>query len=92
MALGKSTFARIISGITKPSSGSVLVQGIDTKDKKQFTKLRRACGIVFQNPDSQIIFNNVYDDIEFALDNLKIDDKEAKIKSSLKEVRYGKLY
>lgn len=89
MALGKSTLARLIAGITKPSSGKILVCGIDTCDKSKFIELRKRCGIVFQNPDNQIIFNNVYDDIEFALDNLEIDDKEARINEALREVRYG---
>lgn len=48
--------------------------------------------MVFQNPENQIIFNNVHDDIVFALDNLKIENKEEKIKSALKEVRNGKIY
>ena len=49
-------------------------------------------GIVFQNPENQIIFNNVHDDMMFALDNLELDDKEERINESLKEVRYGRIY
>lgn len=47
---------------------------------------------MFQNPENQIIFNNVHDDIEFGLDNLGIDKKEERIKSALKEVRNGKIF
>ena len=83
---GKSTLARLIAGITMPNSGEILVCGIDTKNKKDFIELRKKVGIVFQNPENQIIFNNVHDDILFALDNLKLDKKEERIKNALKEV------
>ena len=86
MARGKSTLARIIAGITKPTSGVVLVNDIDTENKAEFKTLRRTIGIVFQNPDTQIIFNNVHDDIIFALDNLELDNKEERIEKALKEV------
>ena len=48
-------------------------------------------GIVFQNPENQIIFNNVHDDIIFALNNLELDNKEERIKEALKEVRNGRI-
>ena len=92
MALGKSTLARIIAGITMPSSGSVLVNGIDIENKAEFKMLRRNIGIVFQNPDTQIVFNNVHDDIGFALDNLELENKEQRIKSALQEVRDGRIF
>ena len=89
---GKSTLARVISGINMPTSGQVLVDDIDTKDKKKFIELRKKIGIVFQNPENQIIFNNVHDDIIFALNNLEIEDKEKRIIESLKQVRNGRIY
>ena len=89
---GKSTLSRVISGITLPSSGKVTVDDIDTKDKEKFIELRKKIGIVFQNPENQIIFNNVHDDIIFALNNLEIEDKEERIKESLKQVRNGRIY
>ena len=89
---GKSTLARVISGITLPSSGKVIVDDIDTSDKKVFRELRKRIGIVFQNPENQIIFNNVHDDIIFALNNLELDNKEERIIESLKQVRNGRIY
>ena len=50
------------------------------------------CGIVFQNPENQIIFNNVHDDMIFALDNLKLDNNEVRIKEALNEVRNVRIY
>lgn len=49
-------------------------------------------GIVFQNPENQIIFNNVHDDMIFALDNLKLDNKEERIKEAIEEVRYVNIF
>ncbi len=89
---GKSTLSRIISGIITPTTGKVIVDDIDTKDKKEFIELRKKIGIVFQNPENQIIFNNVHDDIIFALNNLGIEDKEERILQSLKQVRNGRIY
>ncbi len=83
---GKSTLAKLIAGIIKPNSGKILVDDIDTQNKRDFLQLRRLCGIVFQNPENQIIFNNVHDDIIFTLNNLGLDNKEERIKKALKEV------
>ena len=65
---GKSTLTQIISGILKPQKGEVLINNEKLKNikKKNIVKI----GIVFSNPDNQIIFNNVYDDIAFILKNL----------------------
>lgn len=54
--------------------------------------LEKRYGIVFQNPENQIIFNNVHDDIIFALDNLGIENKEEKIVESLRQVRNGRIH
>lgn len=71
---GKSTLTQIISGILKPQKGEVLINNKKLKNikKKNIVKI----GIVFSNPDNQIIFNNVYDDIAFILKNYKIDKSE----------------
>ena len=88
---GKSTLARLIAGIVKPKIGEILVDNINTKNKEKFAELRKTIGIVFQNPENQIIFNNVHDDIIFALNNLEVENKEEKINEALKEVRNGKI-
>ena len=83
---GKSTLLNLISGINMPSKGNILIDDINTKSKKQFIELRKKIGVVFQNPDNQVLFPRVYDDIEFALKNLKIEDREERIKEALKNV------
>lgn len=84
---GKSTLAKLISGIAKPSKGEILVDEINTRNKKEYINLRKKVGIVFQNPENQIIFNNVKDELSFALTNLNLDDKELRIEQSLKKVK-----
>ena len=69
MVLGKSTLAKIISGLEIPNKGKVLVDEINTSNKKEFLNLRKKVGVVFQNPENQILFNNVFDDIAFTMKN-----------------------
>ena len=83
---GKSTFLNLISGIVKPSKGNILIDNINTKSKKQFIDLRKKIGVVFQNPDNQILFPIVYEDMEFALKNLEIDNRSLRIKDALEQV------
>lgn len=87
MGLGKSSIAKIIAGIEKPTAGNVIIDEINTRNKKKMCDLRRKIGIVFQNPDNQIIFNNVYDEIAFALKNLQLEDIDLRINESLKKVK-----
>lgn len=86
MALGKSTLAKLISGLEKPNKGKVTIDNINTLDKKSFLEIRRKVGVVFQNPENQILFNNVFDDIAFTMRNLGIENYEDKIKSSLEKL------
>ena len=86
MVHGKSTLAKLIAGIIKPMKGKVFVEGKDTKKKENFLDIRKQVGIVFQNPENQIIFNSVEDEIRFGLENLKMDHIETKIKKALKQV------
>jgi len=71
---GKSTFARLINGLTLPSSGRVLIDGLDTKHEGK--EVRRKVGFVFQNPDHQIVMPLVEEDLAFGLKNLRLDDQE----------------
>jgi energy-coupling factor transport system ATP-binding protein len=73
---GKSTLAGALSGLIRPTRGAVLVNGIDTRDKKNFLELRKTLGIVFQNPENQIVFEKVRDDIAFGLQNLNCAEEE----------------
>lgn len=86
MVLGKSTIGKIISGLEKPNKGQVTIDDINTADKKSFLEIRKKVGVVFQNPENQILFNNVFDDIAFTMKNLSIENYEEKIKKSLKRL------
>lgn len=85
---GKSTLSRLIAGITLPSKGSILVNGIDVSDKSKFIDLRKNIGIVFQNPENQIVFDKVYDDIAFGMKNLHFENNliHTAIENSLNKV------
>lgn len=83
---GKSTLLKLIGGITKATKGQATVDEIDLSNKKNFMDIRKKVGIVFQNPENQIIFNNVHDDIAFGIKNLGLDNIEERIKEALKTV------
>lgn len=80
---GKSTLLKLVAGIMKPSSGDIFIDNIDIYKNNNF---RKDIGIVFQNPDTQILFPKVYDDIEFALKNLGLEDRKKRIQNALKKV------
>lgn len=67
---GKSTFSKLLSGLLPFKEGEIIVNGINLKDKKNTLEIRKTIGIVFQNPENQILFDKVYDDIAFSLQNL----------------------
>jgi energy-coupling factor transport system ATP-binding protein len=73
---GKSTLARVIAGMDPPGSGSVTVNGINTADNSKTLELRKNLGIVFQNPENQIVFEKVADDIAFGLKNIGLGVSE----------------
>lgn len=85
---GKSTLAKHINAILQPNEGIVLVDGIDTSDDELIFDIRQRVGMVFQNPDNQIVATVVEEDVAFALENLGVDPPEIRrrVDEALKEV------
>ena len=75
---GKSTLAKIIDGILEPSTGDVIVYGKNSKDRGLIWDIHKDVGMVFQNPDNQIVANIVEEDVAFGLENLGLDSEEIK--------------
>ena len=73
---GKSTLAKLFNGILLPTAGRVTVNGIDTADSARILDVRRTVGLVFQNPDNQIVASVVEDDVAFAPENLGVPSAE----------------
>ena len=73
---GKSTLAKHLNAILLPSGGKVYVDGIDTADEDKLLDIRRTVGMVFQNPDNQIVANVVEEDVAFAPENLGVPPAE----------------
>ncbi len=73
---GKSTLAKLFNGILVPTQGRVLVDGIDTADEDRIFDVRRKVGMVFQNPDNQIVATTVEEDVAFAPENLGVSPSE----------------
>ena len=73
---GKSTFARLLNGLLVPDTGVVSIDGLTTRDRKQRREVQRRVGFIFQNPDSQIVFPIVEEDVAFGLKNLKLPKDE----------------
>ena len=73
---GKSTFAKHMNAILVPDEGRVLVHGMDTADEERVIDVRRRVGMVFQNPDNQLVANVVEDDVAFAPENLGLEPQE----------------
>lgn len=73
---GKSTIAKLMNGILVPDSGKVTVDGIDTSEDDNVIDVRKTVGMVFQNPDNQIVATIVEDDVAFGPENLGVDPKE----------------
>ena len=85
---GKSTLAKHMNAILLPSGGSVYVDGIDTADEDKLLDIRRTVGMVFQNPDNQIVANVVEEDVAFAPENLGVppDEIRRRVDDALKAV------
>lgn len=75
---GKSTLAKHINGLLLPSDGDVYVDSFNTKDIESIWNIRKNVGMVFQNPDNQLIATTVEDDVAFGLENIGIEEEEMK--------------
>ena len=73
---GKSTFAKCLNAVLLPCGGKVYVEGMDTQDEALLLEIRRRVGMVFQNPDNQIVANVVEEDVAFAPENLGVPTEE----------------
>ena len=73
---GKSTLAKHMNAVLLPSGGAVYVEGMDTKKEELLLEIRRRVGMVFQNPDNQIVANVVEEDVAFAPENLGVSSRE----------------
>lgn len=73
---GKSTLAKLANGLLLPKSGAVIVDGLDTADEENDIKIKQTVGVVFQNPDNQIVATIVEEDVAFGPENLGIEPSE----------------
>lgn len=73
---GKSTFAKLLNALLEPTEGSILIAGMDTADQENIWKIRKQTGMVFQNPDNQIIGTVVEEDVAFGPENLGIETNQ----------------
>lgn len=85
---GKSTLAKLINGLILPVEGTVLVSGMDTKNEDDIIKIRSKAGMVFQNPDNQMVATVVEEDVAFGPENLGVEQSElrSRVDNALKEV------
>lgn len=85
---GKSTFAKHLNALVMPTEGTVYVDGIDTKDADNILKVRQTAGMVFQNPDNQIVGTLVDEEVGFGPENIGVPTEEIweRVEKSLKAV------
>ncbi|MDR0952367.1 MAG: energy-coupling factor transporter ATPase [Oscillospiraceae bacterium] len=85
---GKSTLAKLLNGIYTPRAGRVLVGGMDARDSEKLLSIRRLVGMVFQNPDNQLVASVVEEDVAFAPENLGVEPAEIRrrVDAALKQV------
>ena len=88
---GKSTLAKNLNGLLIPTSGTVFVDGYDTADDDSIWEIRQRAGMVFQNPDNQLVSSIVEDDVAFGPENLGIDPAEIRrrVDKALEDVNMG---
>ena len=85
---GKSTLARLLNGLLVPNEGTVTVNGMQTDDEKNDIAIKRTVGMVFQNPDNQLVATVVDEDVAFGLENLGVphDEMVKRVADALKAV------
>ena len=85
---GKSTLSKNLNAILLPSEGNILINGLDTREEDKLWDIRQTAGMVFQNPDNQIVATIVEEDVAFGPENLGIEPKEIRdrVEESLKSV------
>ncbi len=86
---GKSTLAKMLNALYTPGEGKVMVCGLDTADESQLWEIRRRAGMIFQNPDNQLVATVVREDVAFGLENLAVprDEMVRRIDEALSAVR-----
>ena len=89
---GKSTMAKLLNALYTPTKGTVIVCGYDTKKEEYVWEIRQRAGMIFQNPDNQIVATVVKEDVAFGLENLGVptDEMIPRIEKALKAVRMSK--
>ena len=88
---GKSTLAKNLNGLLLPTGGKVFIKNWDTADEEHIWDVRQTAGMVFQNPDNQLVSSIVEDDVAFGPENLGVDPKEIRerVDKALSSVRMG---
>lgn len=88
---GKSTLAKNLNGLLIPTSGTIYVDGYDTADDDSIWEVRQRAGMVFQNPDNQLVSSIVEDDVAFGPENLGIEPEEIRrrVDKALEDVNMG---
>ena len=85
---GKTTLAKCLNALYLPASGRVLIDGMDTRDESHLWDIRQSCGMVFQNPDNQLVSSIVEDDVAFGPENMGLPPKliETRVREALAAV------